>query len=68
MSDLVTRLRRNTRSRLAIEAAERIEELEAAVCELWTRADTSDLDAEMALFVGGVVADEMQTVEDRNDG
>ena len=40
--------------------ADHIEQLEAAICELWVRADTSDLDAEMALFVGGVVAEEMK--------
>lgn len=37
--------------------AERIEQLEAALRVLWVVADTSNLDAEMALFIGGVVAD-----------
>lgn len=36
------------------------ERLRAAICELWTIADTSELEPEMALFVGGVVADEME--------
>ncbi len=30
-----------------------------AIVQLWTSADTSDLDAEMALYVGGIVAAEM---------
>src|SRR5210317_460989 len=29
---------------------------DAAIVELWTIADTRDLDAEMALYVGGIVA------------
>ena len=33
---------------------------DAAIVELWTIADTRDLDAEMALYVGGIVAEAME--------
>ena len=45
---------------MRIKAADTMEKLFNAVVELWTVADTSDLDAEMSLFVGGCVAEEMR--------
>jgi len=46
-------------------AADTMEKLFDAVTELWTVADTRDLDAEMALFVGGCVAEEMRRDQTR---
>lgn len=50
-----------------VKAADTMEKLLSAVVELWTVADTSDLDTETALFVGGCVAKEMERDQTRRE-